>query len=39
LSYIDASVQGGVTYYHVVTAFDDRAQESAYSDDARAVIP
>jgi fibronectin type 3 domain-containing protein len=39
LSYNDASVQAGVTYYYVVTAFDDRAQKSVYSAEARAVVP
>lgn len=39
LSYNDASVQAAVTYYYVVTAFDDRAQESVYSAEARAVVP
>ena len=39
LSYNDASVQAGVTYYYVVTAFDDRAQESVYSAEAQAVVP
>ncbi len=39
LAYTDASVQSGVTYYYVVTAFDDRVQESVYSNEARAVVP
>jgi Viral BACON domain len=39
LSYTDSTVQSGVTCYYVVTAFDDRAQESAYSNEARAIVP
>jgi hypothetical protein len=39
LSYTDSTVQSGVTYYYVVTAFDDRAQESVYSNEARAIVP
>ena len=39
LSYTDTTVQSGLTYYYVVTAFDDRAQESVYSNDAKAVVP
>jgi fibronectin type 3 domain-containing protein len=39
LSYTDSTVQSGVTYYYVVTAFDDWAQESAYSNEAIAIVP
>jgi Domain of unknown function (DUF4082)/Viral BACON domain len=39
VTYIDQSVQSGTTYYYVVTAVDDRGQESGYSDETRAVIP
>ena len=39
LSYTDSTVQSGVTYYYVVTAFDDRAQESVYSNEARSIVP
>jgi DNA-binding transcriptional regulator YdaS (Cro superfamily) len=39
LSYNDATVQARVTYFYVVTAFDDRAQESLYSAEAKAVVP
>jgi fibronectin type 3 domain-containing protein len=39
LAYTDATVQSGVTYYYVVTAFDDQAQESVYSNEVRAVVP
>jgi len=38
LSYTDSTGQSGVTYYYVVTA-DDRAQESAYPTQARAMVP
>jgi fibronectin type 3 domain-containing protein len=39
LAYTDSTVQSGVTYYYVVTAFDDQAQESVYSNEARAIVP
>jgi hypothetical protein len=39
LSYTDTTAQSGMTYYYVVTAFDDRAQESVYSSEARAIVP
>jgi hypothetical protein len=39
LSYTDTRVQSGLTYFYVVTAFDDRAQESVYSNEANAVVP
>ena len=39
LSYTDSAVQPGLTYFYVVTAFDDQAQESVYSNEATAVVP
>jgi hypothetical protein len=39
LSYTDASVQSGVTYYYVVTATDNQGQESVDSSEAKAVVP
>jgi hypothetical protein len=39
LTYTDSTVQSGVTYYYVVTAFNDAAQESVYSNEAKAVVP
>jgi len=39
LTYIDQSVQAGTTYFYVVTAIDDRGQESGYSNETRVVIP
>ncbi len=38
-SYSDQSVQSASTYYYVVTAVDDQGQESAYSNESRAVVP
>ena len=38
-SYMDASVQAGATYYYVVTAVDGSGIESAYSNEAQAVVP
>lgn len=38
-SYSDASVQSGMTYYYVATAVDSNNQDSAYSNQATAVIP
>ena len=37
-SYTDSSVQNGKTYYYVVTAVDAQGVESAYSNQASAVI-
>jgi fibronectin type 3 domain-containing protein len=37
--YTDSNVQSGTTYYYVTTAVDSSGMESAYSDDAQAVIP
>jgi hypothetical protein len=39
MAYDDASVQGGSTYYYVVTAVDANGDESADSNQATAVIP
>jgi cellulose 1,4-beta-cellobiosidase len=39
LSYSDASVQSGVTYYYVLTATDNQGQESVDSSEAKAVVP
>jgi hypothetical protein len=38
-TYTDTSVQGGQTYYYVVTAVDGSGTESAYSNQVQAVIP
>ena len=38
-AYGDDSVQAGQTYYYVTTAVDQRGMESAYSNEAQAVIP
>lgn len=38
-SYIDSSVSSGLTYYYVVTAVGNASVESAYSNQAVAVIP
>ena len=38
-SYVDASVLSGQTYHYVVTALGTNSQESAYSNEAAAVIP
>jgi fibronectin type 3 domain-containing protein len=37
--YTDSSVSSGTTYYYVVTAVDSNNNESAYSNQATAVIP
>lgn len=39
LQYIDYNVQGGSTYYYVVTAIDSAGKESAYSSEVKSVIP
>ena len=39
LNYTDTSVADGQTYYYVATAVDGNNQESAYSNEAEAVIP
>jgi len=38
-AYTDASVQGGQTYYYVVTAINSSKQESTYSNQVQAVVP
>jgi len=38
-SYSDSTVQSGNTYYYVVTAINSSSTESAYSNQASAVIP
>jgi len=39
LSYVDATVVSGETYYYVTTAVDSSGNESAYSTEGRAIIP
>jgi hypothetical protein len=39
LQYVDLSVQSGRTYYYVVTAMSDQAQESVDSNEAKATVP
>lgn len=39
VSYADASVVAGQTYFYVVTAVDTSGSASAYSNEARAAIP
>ena len=38
-NYTDSSVQGGQTYFYVVTAVNNSSMESAFSNSAQAVIP
>ena len=38
-AYSDTSVQAGHTYYYVATAVDGSGMESAYSNEAQAVVP
>jgi hypothetical protein len=38
-TYTDSNVQAGSTYYYVVTAVDSSGTESAYSNQAQAVVP
>jgi fibronectin type 3 domain-containing protein len=38
-SYVDSSVQAGLTYYFVVTSVDSSNIESAYSAEASALVP
>jgi predicted phage tail protein len=38
-TYTDSTVQSGTTYYYVVTAVDGSGSESAFSNQATAVIP
>ena len=37
--YSDTSVQSGQTYYYVATAVDGSGNESAYSNEAQAIVP
>jgi fibronectin type 3 domain-containing protein len=39
LSYTDATVQNGTTYYYVTTAVDASGSESAFSNEVSTVIP
>ena len=39
LSYTDATVQAGQTYYYVATSVDGSNNESGYSNEAAAVVP
>ena len=39
LTYTDTVVQAGLTYYYVVTAVDSEGNESAYSNQASALVP
>lgn len=38
-SYVDGTVQAGQTYYYVATAIDSSGNESAYSNQAQAIVP
>ena len=38
-TYTDSSVQGGQTYYYVVTSVDSSNVESAYSSEVTALVP
>ncbi len=38
-TYTDSAVQAGTTYYYVTTAVDSGGVQSAYSDQAEAVVP
>ena len=38
-TYTDTTVLAGLTYYYVATAVDNSDNESAYSNEAQAVIP
>ena len=39
VNYTDSGVQNATTYYYVTTAVDSSGDESAYSNEASAVIP
>jgi fibronectin type 3 domain-containing protein len=39
VTYVDSTVQNSTTYYYVATAVDSSGNESAYSNQATAVIP
>ncbi len=38
-SYIDSTVKNGTTYYYVTTGVNSQGEESAYSNQAEAVVP
>jgi len=38
-SYTDSTVQGGTTYFYVATAVDNTGTESAFSNEAQAIVP
>jgi fibronectin type 3 domain-containing protein len=38
-SYVDTDVQSGMTYYYVATAVNASNQESAFSNQATAIVP
>ena len=39
-SYVDLTIQSGITYYYVITAFDiSTGLESGYSNEVTAVVP
>jgi fibronectin type 3 domain-containing protein len=38
-TYVDGTVQGGLTYYYVVTAIDANNKESGYSNQVTALVP
>jgi fibronectin type 3 domain-containing protein len=39
LNYTDSTVSSGTTYYYVVTSVNSSGVESAYSNQATAVVP
>jgi len=39
MNYTDSAVQNGATYFYVTTAVDGSGNESAFSNEAPAVIP
>jgi fibronectin type 3 domain-containing protein len=38
-SYVDGSVQGGKTYYYVISSVNSKNLESAPSNEAVAIVP